>query len=77
MPSLVHQSNLSIADQIDAMDHALTVKELAPLLSLSFTTLYNRAREGSIPSYRIGGSVRFDPHIIAGWLRAQECKKAA
>jgi excisionase family DNA binding protein len=76
MSSSDHQFNLSIADRIDAMDHALTVKELAPLLNLSSTSLYNRAREGCIPSYRIGGSVRFDPHTTAEWLRAQECKAA-
>ncbi len=76
MPTSDHQFHLSIADQIDLMDHALVVKVLAPLLNLSFTTLYNRAREGSIPSYRIGGSVRFDPHTVAEWLRAQECKAA-
>jgi excisionase family DNA binding protein len=71
-----HQFSLSIADRIDAMGHALTVKELAPLLNVSSTSLYNRAREGRIPSYRLGGSVRFDPHAVAEWLRAQECKAA-
>jgi excisionase family DNA binding protein len=76
MPSSVHQNNISIADRLDLMDRALTVKQLAPLLNVSFTSLYNRAREGRIPSYRIGGSVRFDPHTVAEWLRAQECKAA-
>ena len=76
MPSSAHQNNLSIADRLDLMDHALTVKQLAPLLNVSLTSLYNRAREGRIPSYRIGGSVRFDPHTVAEWLRAKECKAA-
>lgn len=76
MSSSCNSHSLSLADRIDAMDHALTVKELAPLLSVSSTSLYNRAREGRIPSYRIGGSVRFDPHTVAEWLRAQECKAA-
>ena len=67
---------LSLADRIDAMDHALTVKELGALLRVSPTSLYNRAREGRIPSYRLGGSVRFDPHAVAEWLRDQECKAA-
>jgi excisionase family DNA binding protein len=76
MSSSSSSHHLSLADRIEAIDHALTVKELAPMLSLSLTLLYNRAREGRIPSYRIGGSVRFDPHAVAEWLRAQECKAA-
>ena len=66
----------TLAERIEAMDHAMTVKELAPMLRLSSTSLYNLAREGEIPSIRIGGSVRFDPHAIAVWLRARECSAA-
>ena len=76
MSSSDHQFNLSIADRIDAIDHALTVKELAPLLNVSTTSLYCKARAGRIPSYPLGGSVRFDPHAVAEWLRAQESKAA-
>jgi excisionase family DNA binding protein len=76
MPSSSNSHFLYLADRIDAMDHALTVKELAPLLSVSPTSLYNRAREGRIPSYRIGGCVRFDPHAVAEYLRCQEVKAA-
>ncbi len=62
---------LVIAARIDAMHHALVVKDLAPILRVSSTKLYNMAREGRIPSYRLGGSVRFDPHAVAVWLRSR------
>jgi len=70
------ESSLSIADQIKAINHAMKVKELALMLDMSPTKLYNLAREGRIPSYRIAGSIRFDPHAAAEWLRARECKVA-
>ena len=63
--------NLAVACHIEQMDHALTVKELATLLSISPPTIYSRARSGLIPSYRIWGSVRFDPRAIADWIRSQ------
>ena len=62
---------LTIADIIEAFDHALSVEELAPLLGLSESNLYSKAREGRIPSYRIFGSIRFDPQKTAEWLRHQ------
>lgn len=71
MPSSKLEYDLSIANRIEAMDHALTVKELAPLISCSPTKLYDMAREGRIPSYRIDGGVRFDPHAVAEWLRSR------
>jgi hypothetical protein len=63
----------SIADRIEAMDHALKVQELASLLSWSPTLLYNRARCGRMGRavIRIGGTVRFDPALTAQWLRSQ------
>lgn len=63
--------DLSIVNLIAAKDHALDVKELAPLLKMSSTKLYNMARGGRIPSYRIDGGVRFDPHAVAEWLKSQ------
>ena len=66
----------TLAERIDAIGHALTVKELASMLSISATNLYNQARAGRIPSLRIAGSIRFDPHLTAVWLRDRECSKA-
>jgi hypothetical protein len=62
----------SIADRIEAMDHALKVKELASILSWSPTLVYDRARTGRMGRgvIRTGGTVRFDPFLTAEWLRS-------
>jgi hypothetical protein len=65
--------SLSLADRIEAIDHAIKVKELAPLLNCSPTNLYNRAREGRLGPkmvLRWGATIRFDPHWTAEWLRS-------
>jgi hypothetical protein len=61
---------LSIADRIEAMDHALTARELARMLSCSIGALYTGARAGRIPHLRIAGSIRFDPTLTAQWVRS-------
>lgn len=50
---------------------ALTVAELADFLSLSTKQVYELIKQGQIPSYRIGGSIRLDPGPTARWLREQ------
>jgi excisionase family DNA binding protein len=72
MPISNSDSRLFLADRIDLIDHLLTAKELAPMLSCSGTALYGMVRGGRIPHIRFGGSIRFDPHAIAAWLRARE-----
>ena len=62
---------MSIADQIESIERALTAQELAEILSVSPITIVKQAKSGRIPSFRIGTCVRFDPKIIADWLREQ------
>lgn len=62
---------MSIADQIESIGRALTAQELAEILSVSPITIFKQAKSGRIPSFRIGTCVRFDPKIIAEWLREQ------
>ena len=64
---------MSLAEQIEKMGRALTADDLAQFLSVSKVQVYKLASEGKIPCFRIGMSLRFDPHSVAGWLR----KKAA
>lgn len=45
--------------------------ELADILNVSNITIFKRAKAGYIPSFRIGTCVRFDPKIVAQWLRNQ------
>jgi excisionase family DNA binding protein len=64
---------VSLAEQIEKMGRALTADDLSELLSVSKVQVYKLASQGKIPHFRIGMSLRFDPHSVAAWLR----KKAA
>ena len=59
----------SLPDQIEQIGHALTAVELAELLAVSPVCIYKQAKAGRIPSFRIGTCVRFDPRVVAAWLR--------
>jgi excisionase family DNA binding protein len=62
---------MKIAEKIEKLDHLLTIDELAALTSFSPKTLYSKVKAGTIPTTRISGSLRFDPGLIATWLRAK------
>lgn len=51
----------------------LTVKEVSEILSIAPQTLYQWAELGRIPSFKLGGCIRFDESDILVWLKA--CKK--
>ena len=48
----------------------LTVEEAAEFLGLSRNNLYIAAREGRIPSFKVGSLVRFDLDELRSWLDA-------
>ena len=50
------------------MRRLLTAEEVAELLSVDRSTVYDWARAGTIPSYRMGRVVRFDPEQLEHWL---------
>jgi excisionase family DNA binding protein len=50
---------------------AWTAEELAEVLSLSRKHIYKLAKKGRMPSLRIGGAIRFDPHATAAWLESK------
>jgi excisionase family DNA binding protein len=60
---------LSLADRIERMGRALTADELARMLTVAKVTIFKQAKAGRIPSFRIGTCVRFDPKMVAQWLR--------
>lgn len=62
----------SLADIIQARRKALTINEFADLLSLAPTTVYDMARTGKLPCFRVGSAIRLDPKKAADWLRAHE-----
>ena len=62
---------MNLADSLEKRATALTVRELAKLLSISERQVYELAASNRIPSFKIGGSVRFDPSTFAAWLRGR------
>ena len=64
-------ASLTLADRIERYERALTAEELAKLLTVSKVTIFKQAKAGRIPSFRIGTCVRFDPRVVARWLRSQ------
>ena len=62
---------LDLPTQIERRRKALTVSELADLIHISSKQIYELVAKSYIPSYRIAGSIRFDPKLVADWLRAQ------
>jgi excisionase family DNA binding protein len=67
----VAMDSLDLPDQIAQHRKALTVAEIGDILGLSSKQIYALVAKGYIPSYRIAGSIRFDPKLTAEWLRSQ------
>ena len=47
-------TSITLAEDIERTDHALTADDLAKLLSVSRITIFKQAKAGRIPSFRIG-----------------------
>jgi excisionase family DNA binding protein len=56
---------------------ALKVAEIAKLLGVTPQYIYKMAASCAIPSFRISGSVRFDPDDVAGWLQGKQTPTTA
>lgn len=61
----------SLASLVRRRRSAWTADELAEVLSLSRKHIYKLAKKGRMPSLRIGGAIRFDPHATAAWLESK------
>jgi excisionase family DNA binding protein len=59
---------MKLIETLKSRTGALKVAELAKLFGVTPQHIYKMAANGSIPSFRISGSVRFDPDEIAAWL---------
>jgi excisionase family DNA binding protein len=62
----------SLLDDLESRTTILKVKELATLLRVSEDAIYDLADEGTIPAFTIGKQRRFDPKMIAWWLRKKD-----
>lgn len=60
---------MTLIEQLERRRKALTVNELADILQMSKSAVYEQAAAGRIPSFKVGSSLRFDPQLIADLLR--------
>jgi excisionase family DNA binding protein len=50
------------------MESMMTVRQVAELLGVHENWVYDQAASGQLPSYKIGGTRRFDPNEVRGWI---------
>jgi len=53
------------------MESMLTARQVAELLGVHENWVYDHAASGDLPSYKIGGSRRFDPEELRDWIEQQ------
>jgi len=54
------------------MGQALTVKQVAELLSVNERTVYRMANAGELPGFKVSGSWRFMEDDIRAWIEEQK-----
>lgn len=67
----------SLASYILSYHRALTVDEMVGFLGLSRNIILRRAKKGTIPSFKVGGTVLFDPENVAHWLKSIGVQRAS
>ncbi len=50
------------------MESMMTARQVAELLGVHENWVYDQAAGGELPSYKIGGTRRFDPDELRGWI---------
>ena len=60
---------MNLIEKLEARTGAMKVSELCELLGVDDKHVYRMAARGKLPSFHVGGSVRFDPQEVANWLR--------
>jgi excisionase family DNA binding protein len=60
---------VNLIEKLEARSGAMKVAELCELLGVDDKHIYRMAARGSLPSFHVGGAIRFDPQEIAKWLR--------
>jgi excisionase family DNA binding protein len=60
---------VNLIEKLESRGGAMKVAELCELLGVDDKHIYRMAARGSLPSFHVGGAVRFDPQEVAKWLR--------
>lgn len=58
-----------LIEVVEAKNEALRVRDVAQILGVSVQQIYKMAATGQMPCFRVASAIRFDPQIIAIWLR--------
>ena len=63
---------MTLIETLESREEALNVRQMAELLKVSERHIYELAANGSLPAFRVGKAIRFDPHDVADWLRRKK-----
>ena len=61
--------DVNLIEKLEARSGAMKVAELCEILGVDDKHVYRMAARGALPSFHVGGAVRFDPQEVAKWLR--------
>jgi excisionase family DNA binding protein len=60
---------MTLLEILEGREEALKVQEVAELLGVSDRHIYELVADGTLPAFRVGKAIRFDPQDLADWLR--------
>jgi excisionase family DNA binding protein len=60
---------MNLPDSLEKRTTALTASDVAKVLNISVRQVYSLAAGNTIPHFKIGGSIRFEPTAFAAWFR--------
>ena len=58
----------TLREKLASFDGAIGADDIARLLQTSRHTIYLWVRDNTIPHFRLNGSLKFDPALIADWI---------
>jgi excisionase family DNA binding protein len=70
-PTQYCEEPLDLPELIERRSRALTIPDLAEIVTCSDKQLYKLAAAGLLPHYRVGSLIRLSPKETAQWLRSR------
>ena len=67
----IHGAGESVVESFRSRRTAMVAEDVADLLGLTRKHILKLAKMQRMPSYRLGGAVRFDPGKVADWLESK------
>ena len=63
---------MTLIERLEKETGALRARDVARLFQVTPQHVYKMAARGTLPSFRVAGAIRFDPHGLANWLRGAQ-----